>query len=81
MQQYSSSELSNNSGSIIRKAQKEPVEITNRGEPVAILLSPEEYQRLGGGWRQLRAAIEETQRQAAANGLTQEKLIELLNEK
>lgn len=81
MYQYSSSDLSSRSGTILRKAQQEPVEITNRGEPVAVLMSAEQYHRLGGGWEALRASIKETQRQAEANGLTQEQLLELLNEK
>ena len=67
-------------GQILARVQTEPVEITKRGKIVAIMLSPSQYQNMGGDRARLRAVIKDIQAQARANGLTPEILSELLNE-
>ena len=47
LKQYSIAEARDMFASLVRKVEKdEPVEVTRRGKPVAVLLSIEEYQRL-----------------------------------
>lgn len=67
-------------GEILSRVQTEPVEITKRGKIVAIMLSPSQYQNMGGDRARLRAVIKDIQAQARANGLTPEILSELLND-
>ena len=67
-------------GEILTRVQTEPVEITKRGKIVAIMLSPSQYQNMGGDRARLRAVIRDIQAQARVNGLTPEILSELLNE-
>ncbi len=80
MQQIPSSELKNKFGSVIKKIQTEAVQITSHGEPVAIVISPEQYENMGGDRARLLAVLKRNQQVAAANGITEQKLAELLNE-
>lgn len=79
MQQVPSTDLKNKFGSIIKKVQTEAVQITSHGEPVAIVISPEQYENMGGDRARLLAVLKRNQEVAAANGITEEKMAELLN--
>jgi len=48
--QYSIAEARHNLAALVRRLEKQPlIEITRRGEPVAVLMSLQEYQRLSAG--------------------------------
>ena len=48
--QYSIAESRHNLAALVRKLEVQPlIEITRRGEPVAVLMSLQEYQRLSAG--------------------------------
>ena len=53
----SSREFQQNANRAQRSASEGPVFITNRGRPVHVLLSYEEYQRLSGGRRNIVEAL------------------------
>ncbi len=79
MRSVSATDAKQRFAAILDAAQREPVSIRRRNREVAVLLSTEEYQRL----RALN--IEEFERfcdriaeRAAARGLTEEKLADLL---
>lgn len=79
MQYISATDAKKTLGAVIAKAQREPIVIRKQNRDAAVIISPEDYQRL------TRLNIEEFQQfrakvaaQAAARGLTEEKLNELL---
>ena len=80
MRQVPATQAKDQFGTIISTIQREPVEITKRGQPVAIILSPAQFEEMGGHRAHLRAVIKDIQAQAKANGLTQEIFAEILNE-
>ena len=80
MRQIPATQAKDQFGNIISTIQREPVEITKRGQPVAIILSPAQFKEMGGDRAHLRAVIKDIQAQAKANGLTPELLAELLND-
>ncbi len=81
MRQVPATQAKDQFGSILSQLQSEPVEITKRGKVVAVILSPNQYQSMGGDKARLRAVIKDIQAQARANGLAPEILSTLLNEK
>jgi prevent-host-death family protein len=82
--------LSNDAGEIdlrevIEAARNEPVTVVEKGEPVAVVLSPAEFDRLEEQDRirreakaRLRETISSIQREAAARGLTDAELERLM---
>ncbi|MBV9430162.1 MAG: type II toxin-antitoxin system prevent-host-death family antitoxin [Bradyrhizobiaceae bacterium] len=82
--------LSNDAGQIklrelIEVAKNEPVTVLERGEPVAVVLSPSEFDRLEEQDRirreakaRLRETISSMQRAAAGRGLTEAELQRLM---
>lgn len=81
MKTVASREAKSQFGQIMNTIPREPVQITKHGNPVAIIISPEEYEDMGGEKARLTALIRRTQREAKKNGLTAEILSELLHEK
>ena len=80
MRQIPATKAKDQLGSILSQVQTEPVEITKRGKRIAIVLSPAQYENMGGDRARLRALVKDIQSQAKANGLTPELLSEILNE-
>lgn len=80
MQQIPATKAKDQFGAILSTVRYEPVEITKRGEVVAVLLSSSQYENMGGNKARLKAVVKELRDQAKANGLTQEILADLLNE-
>ncbi len=81
MKTIAAAEAENRFGAILDEAQKEPVIIRRQEEDVAVVLSISEYERLKTGnirtFLDLRNAVAG---QAAANGLTEERLADLLSD-
>jgi prevent-host-death family protein len=79
MKTFTALEAKNRLGQVIDAAQREPVTITKQGRPSVVILSAEEYQRRQTrAWRNLLAVMEEAGQYATGQGLTEEKLDELL---
>ncbi|MFU8833162.1 MAG: type II toxin-antitoxin system Phd/YefM family antitoxin [Wenzhouxiangella sp.] len=79
MKTFTALEAKNRFGQVIDAAQREPVTITRQGRPSVVILSAEEYQRRQTrAWQNLLGVMEETGRYASRQGLTEEKLDQLL---
>ena len=70
---------------VIEAARKEPVMVLENGEPVAVVLSPQEFTRLDQQDRirrdakmRLQRTIADMQKEAAERGLTEQELAQLL---
>lgn len=79
MKRIPATEAENKLGVILEVAQREPVVIRRQNRDIAVVLSMADYERLRGGnvqaFLDLRQQVAE---EAAANGLTDERLNELL---
>jgi prevent-host-death family protein len=79
MQTVSSSDIRNNFAAMLEKAQHEPVAIQKQGRNAAVLLSYEAFERLTNAHRNaFQAVCDDVGAKAAARGLTEAKLIEIL---
>ena len=74
-------------GKLIEAARDEPVAIVENGEPVAVVLSPSEFDRLEEQDRirreaktRLRETISSIQREAASRGMTEAELERLMSD-
>lgn len=64
---------------VIESAKREPVAVSENGKPSAVILSFDDYQRITGEAKhELLAAMQRMREHAAAQGLTEAKLDELL---
>lgn len=72
----------NRFGQLLETAQREPVTVTKQGRPAAVLLSVEDYERMCGMARDrvLESVRQLQEEAAAAAGLTDEVLDELLKD-
>ncbi|MGI0479372.1 type II toxin-antitoxin system Phd/YefM family antitoxin [Geminocystis sp. CENA526] len=81
MQFVSATEAKQTFGTIINQAQREPIVIQKKNRDVAVILSIEDYQRITRSnireFQEFRANIG---RKAEERGLTEEKLLELLED-
>lgn len=82
MKTVSATEAKNRLGAILDDAQREPVVIRRQDRDIAVVLSMADYERLRSGniqaFLDLRKQVAD---KAAANGLTDERLNELLTER
>ena len=79
MKTVAATEAKNRLGAILDEAQREPVVIRRQDRDIAVVLSMADYERLRAG--NLQAFLDlrnEVAAQAAASGLTDERLAELL---
>lgn len=79
MKTVPATEAKNRLGAILDEAQREPIVIRRQDRDIAVVLSMADYERLRSG--NVRAFLDlrnEIAAQAAAAGLTEEKLAELL---
>jgi prevent-host-death family protein len=79
MKTVAATEAKNRLGAILDEAQREPIVIRRQERDIAVVLSMADYERLRSG--NVRAFLDlrnEVAAQAAAAGLTPEKLTELL---
>jgi prevent-host-death family protein len=79
MKSVAATEAKNRLGAILDEAQREPVVIRRQDRDIAVVLSMADYERLCAG--NIQAFLElrkQVAADAAANGLTEERLNELL---
>lgn len=79
MKTVAATEAKNRLGAILDDAQREPIVIRRQDRNIAVVLSMAEYERLRAG--NIQAFLDlrnEVASQAAANGLTEKRLAELL---
>lgn len=66
-------------GQLLDKAQREPVQVTRHDRVVGVMISAEDYEAMRAYYAdRLRQTLHESAEGAAAAGLTEEKLAELL---
>ncbi len=79
MKSVAATETKNSLGAILDEAQREPIVIRRQDRDVAVVLSMADYERLrSGNVRALLDLRKEIAAEASANGLTEERLAELL---
>jgi prevent-host-death family protein len=81
MKTIAATEAKNRLGAVLDAAQREPVVIRRQDRDVAVVLSMTDYERLRSA--NIRAFLElrdEVAAEAAATGLTDERLMELLSD-
>ncbi|HEX7157645.1 MAG TPA: type II toxin-antitoxin system Phd/YefM family antitoxin [Edaphobacter sp.] len=79
MRSFSATEAKQNLAALLDAAQREPVVIRRHERDVAVVLSPEEYERIHDfNVRQFQRFCDEVSDRAEARGLTDEILNELL---
>jgi len=80
MKTVAATEAKNRFGAILDEAQREPIVIRRQDRDIAVVLSMAEYERLRSG--NIRAFLDlrdEIAWEAAAKGLTEERIAELLS--
>ncbi|MDJ0872279.1 MAG: type II toxin-antitoxin system Phd/YefM family antitoxin [Gammaproteobacteria bacterium] len=81
MRTVSAIDAKNRFGQLLEAAQREPVTVTKQGRPAAVVLSVEDYERMRGAANaRLLDSVRRMQEEAAAAGLTEEALDELLTD-
>lgn len=79
MRAVSASEAKQNLASVLDAAQREPVMIRRQNRNAAVVLSPQEYERLRRlNVQEFQEFCDRISKQAAERGLTEEKLAALL---
>ena len=79
MKSVAATEAKNRLGAILDEAQREPIVIRRQDRDIAVVLSMVDYERLrSGNVRAFTDLRNEVAAQAAAKGLTDERLAELL---
>ena len=79
MKTVAATEAKNRLGAILDDAQREPIVIQRQNRDIAVVISMAEYERLRSGNVQAFMDLRnEAAAQAAANGLTEERLAEIL---
>ncbi len=81
MRTVSAIDAKNRFGQLLEAAQREPVTVTKQGRPAAVVLSVEDYERMRGAANaRLLESVRRMQEEAAAAGLTEDVLDELLTD-
>ena len=81
MRTVSAIDAKNRFGQLLDAAQREPVTVTKKGRPAAVMLSIEDYERMrGAARRRLLETMDQIRRDAAVAGLTDEQLERLLED-
>jgi prevent-host-death family protein len=82
MQTVSATHAKQNFAALLDQSQREPVRIQRHERDIAVLVSAEEYERMvRDRWREFDRLSALASAQAQANGLTEEKLQEILAER
>lgn len=81
MRYVSATEAKQRLSALLDAAQREPVIIRRQKREVAVLLSPQEFERLRGlNIDALQRFCDQVGAQAAGRGLTEDKLVEILGD-
>jgi PHD/YefM family antitoxin component YafN of YafNO toxin-antitoxin module len=81
MQYISATEAKQRLAALLDAAQREPIMIRRQDRDVAVMMSPVEFNRLRGlNIAEFEALCDRIGRSAAAKGMTQERLAEILDE-
>lgn len=79
MQTITANEAKTRFGEMLDRVQREPVQVTRHNRVVGVMVSAEDYAAMQRFYAdRLIRLMDETGRRAEANGLTEEKLAELL---
>ncbi|MGH9202297.1 MAG: type II toxin-antitoxin system Phd/YefM family antitoxin [Vicinamibacterales bacterium] len=81
MKTVPATEAKNRLGAILDEAQREPIVIRRQGRDIAVVLSMADYERLRAG--NIQAFLDlrnQVAAEAAANGLTEDRLNEVLSD-
>lgn len=79
MQTYTANEAKTRFGEFLDRAQREPVRVMRHDRVVGVMVSAEDYEAMRAYYAdRLRQTLKESATGAAAAGLTEEKLAELL---
>jgi prevent-host-death family protein len=79
MKTYSANEAKTRFGEFIDEVQREPVRVMRRDRVVGVMVSAQDYEAMRAFYAdRLRHTLRESAQSAAASGLTEEKLAELL---
>ena len=79
MQTYTANEAKTRFGEFLDRVQREPVRVMRHDRVVGVMVSAEDYEAMRTFYAdRLRQTLRETAEGAAAAGLTEEKLAELL---
>ena len=75
MKEMTTNDAGNRFGLLLDAAQRTPVRVTRNGQPVAIMLSAQRYERLrGAAWERLAATMDRMNREGSANNPTDARL-------
>jgi len=81
MRSVSATEAKQRFAAVIDAAQREPVRVRRQNRDVAVIMSPEQYDRMrGANVAELDRLCERVSKQAAERGLTDEILADLLQD-
>lgn len=79
MQTFTANEAKTRFGEFLDTAQREPVRVMRHDRVVGVMVSAQDYEAMRAFYAdRLRHSLRESAEAAAANGLTEEKLAELL---
>ncbi|VFR31984.1 hypothetical protein ANK1_4050 [plant metagenome] len=79
MQTFTANEAKTRFGELIDRVQREPVRVTRRNRVVGVMVSAEDYDAMRAFYAdRLRRTLKQSAEDAAAKGLTDEKLEQLL---
>ena len=79
MQTFTANEAKTRFGELIDRVQREPIQITRHNRVVGVMVSAEDYRAMRAFYSdRLRHTLKDSAAEAAAKGLTDEKLEQLL---
>jgi len=79
MQTFTANEAKTRFGELIDRVQREPVQVTRRNRVVGVMVSADDYHAMRAFYAdRLRRSLKDSAENAAATGLTDEKLEQLL---
>ncbi|AUA54748.1 Antitoxin of toxin-antitoxin stability system [Achromobacter spanius] len=79
MRTFTANEAKTRFGELIDRVQREPIQVTRRNRVVGVMVSAEDYQAMRAFYAdRLRRTLKQTAEEASAQGLTDEKLKQLL---
>jgi len=81
MQTYTANEAKTRFGELIDRVQREPVQVTRHNRVVGVMVSAEDYHGMRTFYAdRLRRSLQQSAAEAAAKGLTEETLEQLLRD-